>query len=287
MRWKALLGAAVSLVAVVAIPASGHGLQRYVGTCIRSASPPASCGSGRLEVEFSAGVTPHALPERQFAPVGLTVAGTIGTEGGEHPSALREATAAVDGGIKVDAEGLASCARRRLERLDAARARRACRGAIVGHGVARAGLASSGSVFRAPLTLFNGGTSDGVTRLFAHSSGGAAGGPLVAVAQIRHRGKGLEATWRLPRILEGDGSLLGFRLEIRRGFAASGRRHSYLSGTCPDGLLRVSIPKLTFVNEAHAPGVPSQTVLKGRLAVPCAARRRPETTRPAEAGRVW
>ena len=68
--------------------------------------------------------------------------------------------------------------------------------------------------------------------------------------------------------LEGDGSLLGFRLEIKRGFAASGRRHSYLSGRCPE-LLRVSIPKLTFVNEAHTPGVPPQTIMKGGLAVPC------------------
>ena len=135
------------------------------------------------------------------------------------------------------------------------------------------GLASSGNVFRAPLTLFNGGASDGVTRLFVYSSAEAVGGPLVAVAQIRHRGAGLKATWRLPRILDGDGSLLGFRLKVKRGFAASGRRHSYLSARCPNGLFRVSIPKLAFVNEAHAPGVPSQTFLKGGLAVPCGPKR--------------
>jgi len=98
---------------------------------------------------------------------------------------------------------------------------------------------------------------------------------LVAVAKIRRREKGLEATWRLPRILEGDGSLLEVRLEIKRGFAASGRRHSYLSARCPNGVFRVSVPKLTFANEAHTPGVPPQTVLKGGLAVPCAAKRRP------------
>lgn len=112
-----------------------------------------------------------------------------------------------------------------------------------------------------------------MTRLFVYSSAEAVGGPLVAVAQIRHREEGLKATWRLPRILDRDGSLLGFRLEIKRSFAASGRRHSYLSAGCPNGLLRANVRKLAFVNEAHTPGVPSRTFLTGGLAVPCTAKR--------------
>ena len=288
MRLRVLLGVAVSLAALLAMPANGSSPQRRVSICLRSASPLGDCGSSRLEVEFSGELTPHELPERRFAPVGMTVAGTIGNEAGSHPPALREATVAVERGIRVDTEGLAVCPRRRLERLSAAAARRVCRSAIVGHGVARVGLASSDTVFRVHLVLFNGGTSAGVTRLFVHGSAEAAGvGPLVAVAKIRRREKGLEATWRLPPILEGDGSLLGFRLEVKRGFAASGRRHSYLSARCPNGVLRVHAPELRFLNEAHTPSAPSQTVLKGELAVPCAARHRPETTRPAEAGRVW
>jgi hypothetical protein len=272
MGWGVVL-AAVSFAALVVMPASGNSLQRHVATCLRSAPVPGDCGSSQLEVEFSAAVTPHELPGRRFAPIEVTVGGTIGPESGGHPSALREATVAVGRGIRVDTEGLGSCARRRLERLNAAATRHVCRSAILGRGVARVGLASSDSVFSVPLVLFNGGTSTGVTRLFVHSSAEAAGGPVVAVAKIRHREEGLGATWRLPRILGGDGSLLGFRLEVKRGFAASGRRHSYLSARCPNGVFRVSAPKLTFVNETHAPGVPSQTVLKGGLAVPCAARR--------------
>jgi hypothetical protein len=218
-------------------------------------------------------VTPRQLPRREFVPVGVTVSGTVGIEGGGHPSALREATVTLDEGIRVDTRGLAICSQRRLEHLAVAAARSACRRAIVGRGVARAGLASSGTVLRAPLTLFNGGTSAGVTRLFVHSAGGAAGSALAVVAEIRRRGKGLEATWKLPPILEGDGSLLSFRLEIKRSFAASGRRRSYLSGSCPNGELWASFSKLMFVNEARIPGVASRTVLKGRLLVPCAPRR--------------
>ena len=273
MRSKWTFGVAASLFLAFALPAWANDAQQHVATCIRSASLPNNCGPGRLEVEFEARVSPSRLPRSEFAPVALTINGTIGTEGGGHPSALREAMVALDEGLTIDTNGLAACPRRRLERLEVAGARKACRRAIVGHGVARVGVASTGSALRMPLMLFNGGTSAGVTRLFVYGSAEATGGPLVAVAQIRHREAGLKATWRLPRILDGDGSLLGFGLKVKRGFAASGRRHSYLSARCPNGLLRASIPKLTFLNEAHTPGVPSQTFLKGGLAVPCAAKR--------------
>ena len=273
MRSKWTFGVAASLFLAFALPAWANDAQQHVETCLRSALLPDSCGPGRLEVDIEATVSPSRLPRNEFAPVALTIGGTIGTERGGHPSALREAMVTLDRGLKIDTSGLAACPRRRLERLDVAGARKACRKAIVGHGVARVGVASSDSTLRVPLTLFNGGTSAGVTRLFVYSSAGAAGGPLVAVAQIRHREEGLKATWRLPRILDGDGSLLGFRLKVKRGFAASGRRHSYLSARCPNGLFRVSIPKLTFVNEAHTPGVPPRTIMKGGLTVPCAAKR--------------
>jgi hypothetical protein len=268
MRWKVALGAAVLLVALSPIPAGGHGQRDYVAACLLADSLP--CGPGRLEVNFKAKVTPSQLPSREFVPVGVTVSGTVETEGGGHPSALREATVALEEGIRLDTTGLTTCGRRQLEHLAVAAARSACRRAIVGRGAARAGLASSGTVLRAPLTLFNGGTSAGVTRLFVHSAGGAGGSALVAVAKIRRRGEGLETTWKLPPILEGDGSLLSFELEIKRSFAASGRRRSYLSGSCPNGELLVSFSEFMFVNEAHIPGAASRTALKGGLAVPCA-----------------
>jgi hypothetical protein len=81
-------------------------------------------------------------------------------------------------------------------------------------------------------------------------------------------------TWRLPRILDGDGSLQGFRLEINRTFATAGASHSYLSGGCAHGPLRAHFSKPIFVNEAHTPGVAPRTVLRGGLAVPCGLKRR-------------
>jgi hypothetical protein len=272
MHVKSVIAAAASVVILLAVPARGHNLPRYVATCIRSDLSSDPCGPGRLEVNFKTRISPERLPRHELMPIGLMVSGTVGTKGGGYPPALREAEVVLDEGIKVDTERLAACSRRRLESLNNAPAG-TCRNAIIGHGVARIGLVSSGENLKVPLTLLNGGTAAGVTRLFVHGAAATTGGDLVAAGQIRRRGQALEATWRLPRLLEGGGSLLSFRIEIKRVFAASGQRHSYLSGSCPDGELRASIPELTFVNETQTPGVASRTVLKGGLAVPCTPER--------------
>jgi hypothetical protein len=270
MHLKSTIAAAASLVTLLAMPAWGQDIPQYVATCIRP--DPGSCGPGRLEVDLEAKTLPARLPRHEFAPVGLSVGGTIETEGGDHPSALREATVVLDEGIRVHTKGLPTCPRPRLESLSDSLGGDICREAIIGRGVVQVGLASSERTLRVPLTLFNGGTSAGVTRVFAHGETATTGGDLVAAGRIRQRGKGLEATWKTPPILEGDGSLLSFRLEIKRSFAGSGRRRSYLSGSCPNGELRASFSKLMFVNEAHIPGVASLTALKDDLSVPCAPR---------------
>lgn len=270
MRLKRAIATAVSAAILLAVPAWGGDTPRYVAACLLSDLSPNPCGADRLEVNFKAKISPERLSRHEFAPVGLTVSGTIGTEHGGHPPALREAMVVVDEGVRLDTKGLGSCPRRRLENVDFRQGRSACREAIVGRGVARIGLASSETTLKTPLTLFNGGASSGETRLFVR---GATGDALVAVGKVRRRGKGLQATWKVPRILEGDGSLLSFRLKIWRVFATSGWRHSYLSGSCPDGELRASVPDLTFVNEAQTPGVVSRTVLNGELSVPCVPER--------------
>lgn len=218
---------------IVSSPMSAGG--HDVATCLRSNLLPGGCGSVRLEVNFGGKLTPRQLPSRELVPVGVMVSGAVGTQGGGHPSALREATATVGRGIRVDAKRLATCSQRRLEHMAVATGRNVCRRTIVGRGVARVGLASFGTVLRAPLTLFNRGTSAGVTRLFIHSPTAAASSVFVAVGQIRQRGNELQTTWRLPQILDADGSLLNFKLEVKRSFAVSGRPHSYLSAVVQKG----------------------------------------------------
>lgn len=254
----------------LSLEANGGALQRDVATCLRGSVPGPGC-AGRVEFDARGSVSPKRLPTQELAPVALSVHGKIRTENGGHPPALRKAFVSVDADVTIDAAGLPACSLLRLRRLDAVGARQACRRAIVGTGVARIGFASTEGTVKAPLTFFNGGTSDGITRLFVHSAIATLDPTLVvAVAKIRLRGSGLETTWWIPPALEGDGSLVDFRAEIGRRFMARGEPRSYISARCPDERFQVSVPKLLFRNEAHSQGEPAQSVLRGSLAIPCA-----------------
>jgi hypothetical protein len=266
-----MAGAIMLLAACIT---STGGAERYVSTCLRPSSLGDGCGGGRLEVDFGGAVTPKVLPKGELAPVGLEVHGKIGVEGGGHPSALRQAEVDVLKDVRVDAAGLPACPRRKLEGNGVAAARRLCRKAIVGSGVAHIGFASSDVVIKSPLTLFNGGGSGGETTLFVHSAIFAPGPmPLVGTVKIQRKHSGLHTVWKLPSILEGDGSLLDFRFKIERRFMSEGTEHSYLAAKCPSGDLQATASRVFFRNEARTPGVASTTSLKGRISVPCSPQR--------------
>ena len=230
------------------------------------------CYFDRMEVEIGAEVAPKKLPRHEMAPVALEVHGEIGTTGGGHPSALREAHVDVDRNVRIDVRGLPACGLRDLQRRRVAAARNFCRKAIVGSGMSHIGFALSGGRVAAPLTLFNGGSHDGLTTLFVHSAIAAPGPvPIVSVVKVSKFGKddGLRMVWRLPRIIDGTGSLLDFRLRIERHFWAGREEHSYVAARCEDERFLVNLKKLLFRNEAKMPGVASQTVMKGGIDVPC------------------
>lgn len=75
--------------------------------------------------------------------------------------------------------------------------------------------------------------------------------------------------WKLPPILEGDGSLLDFRFKVGRRFMNKEEERTYLAASCPNGDLQASVPKILFRNEARTPGLAATTELKGLISVPC------------------
>lgn len=263
-----------SITALIAasVPA-GAVPQRYVRTCLLSNSLGPSC-PGKVEFDAEGSVMPRKLAAHELAPVALEIHGRIAMEGGGHPPALHEAVLDIDKGVAVDATGLPACRLRLLRSRGVAAARRLCRGAIVGSGVAHIGFASSETTVEAPVTLFNGGTSGGETRIFVHTGIAVPGPiPVVGSVKIQRKNSGLHTIWRIPRILEGDGSLLDFKLRIDRRFVSKGTEHSYLAAKCPDGGLRASFPKVIFRNDARTPALASTTVLKGGFVVPCSSGR--------------
>jgi hypothetical protein len=264
----AVLSAAVFLAAYWTIGAtSSNAAPDAMEVCLLSGSSADDC-PGRLQFELGGAISPAKLPEGKWVSVALEIQGTVGTERGGHPPALREAVIEVDRKLRIDVAGLPVCKRRLLGVRSAAVARRRCRHAIVGDGAARVGYADQDEVTRAPLTFFNGGSSGGMTRIFVHSSIAAPGSePWLSSIRIDSNRAGQRAVWKLPRFGDAGGFLLDFRFRLKRRQpkATSG----YLAAKCSGDGLRLEMPKITFMNDAHLPGRPAREILKGSLSVPC------------------
>jgi len=91
----------------------------------------------------------------------------------------------------------------------------------------------------------------------------------VTTVTIQRKGTGVHTIAKVPVIAGGSGSVLDFKFKLQRTYTYKGKKVSYFEARCPDGLFKVKTPKTIFRNEAQTPGVPSTTVLKGSLAVPC------------------
>jgi hypothetical protein len=264
---------ALTLVSGVALAvglAASATAQHYSFCPFRSSALVSSCPP-RLLFDIDGAVIPKGLPKRKLAPVALEIRGKISTDDGSHPSALREATIDLDKNGAIDAKGLPVCALRQLETRSTGAARRLCREAIVGSGVAHIGVeAPEQASIRAPLTLFNGGVKDGVTRLFIHGTIAMPNpAPIVTtvkIVKIQKGRYGLQSVLKVPRILDGSGSLLDFSFKIKRRFEYKGTKRSYVMARCFDGRLQAQFPSATFNDET---GSGAKTTLTGTVIRPC------------------
>jgi len=210
-----------------------------------------------------------------MTPVALELRGRVAQNDGHHPPALREAVVDFDRDVALDARGLPAChlPGRDIRRSPAGFAK-ICRDAIVGESSAEFEYAYPE---RAPVrssvtfTAYNRGVRDGVTRAIVVAFVKVPmPEPIVIPVEITKKPDfPLHALVRVPKLAGGAGSLIGFRLRIKRLFAYKGRRHSYLTARCPDDQFKFLVPKLLFRNELATPGTAPLTVMKGATAVPC------------------
>lgn len=252
------LVAAVALIAGVASVSAS--VERYAYCPFRASID--YCSFPPLAFKVDGVAKPKALPKREMSPIAVEVRGTVVRSNATHPPALREAIIDLDKNTEIDAASLPACGFRRLAGRSTATVRTACRDAIVGKGMAQIGFATSeGQPVEAPLTLVNGGIAGGLTKLFIHGEIATSPPvPLVATVKIEKARKGrygVSTQWRIPRILEGSGSLLKFNFELERG---------YVRARCTDGKLQTNIVKALFRNEA---GPQTVTIMKGTVIKSC------------------
>jgi hypothetical protein len=244
-----------------------------VGAVATALATSTKIQAGNLIVTFGGSTSPKRLPKNEYAPVTANIFGKIKTSDGTHPSAFRELVVDVDKDLKVDVKGFPVCKAGQLEARDTAAAKRVCGKAILGSGSADAEIAFPEQkpikVF-SPLLVFNGGQKGGTTLLLIHTFITVpAPAAIVTTVTVQKKGSGLHTIAKIPVIAGGSGSALDFSFKLGKKYAYKGKEHSYLEAKCPDGVFKVSAPKVLFKNEAKVPGVAPSTVLQGSLAIPC------------------
>jgi hypothetical protein len=270
LRSSLTLVLSAALILTAAATTSATATTRYIQCPLGSTTFLVSYCPSRLVFDLGATVTPKRLPQHTLAPVGVKMEAGVHREDGSHPSALREATVDIDKDLTIDATGLPICASRQLKGHNTEVARRVCRSAIVGRGLAHVAIGSSEQQ-PIPLatTLFNGGVRDGTTTVFIHAFADVPTlASVVGTVKLRSIHGGLEAVVRVPRIAAGSGSLLDFSFQMKRLFRDNGEMRSYLMAKCPDDVFKVKASAL-LKNEARTPGVAATTAPKGSLSVPC------------------
>jgi hypothetical protein len=229
--------------------------------------------AGNLVVTFGGSTSPKALSKTKYTPVTTNIFGKVTTSDSTHPSAFREAVVDIDKDVKINVKGFPVCKAGQLEARDTKAAKKVCGDTILGEGTATAEIAfpeQNPIKVPSPLLVFNGGEKGGKVTLLIHTFITVpAPTAIVTNVTISRKGTGIHSIAKIPVIAGGSGSALDFNFKLGKTYSYKGKKVGYFEAKCPDGVFKVSTPKVLFKNEAKIPGVASATVLKGGLAVPC------------------
>jgi hypothetical protein len=227
MRKAAYIALAVGVVAILSATASGE-LVRF----------------GNLVLTADGSFTPRTLPRRAFAPIEFKGHANLRAVDGGVPVAVRQIVLEFDHDGRLGARGLPECDPELLAGKGPAEARSACGGSVVGEGHATAMIARPGqAAFTAGtgLTFFNGRRQGRLPTAIVH---GRLLTPQPETFQIvvpieRRAGEyRYRATIDVPPIAGGFGSLVHLDGAVGRRYRFQGKRRSYLSARCGDGVLQ-------------------------------------------------
>jgi hypothetical protein len=205
-----------------------------------------------IVVRADGGFQPRTLPRKQFEPIEFQGYIDIGSRSGVRPQALSQAVIDFDRDGRLSVGGLPTCQPETIAAASTAEARSLCHGAIVGTGKVEALIYVGNSVLPAssPLTIFNGPPSEGRPTVVLHARTTTPATQTYAILVPIERRRGYfryRATLNIPPIAGGLGVLTRIKVDIGRRYTANGKRRSYVSAHCSDGVLQTN-GRLTFAD---------------------------------------
>lgn len=204
---------------------------------------------GDITVSFHGDMAPLKLPRTGAAPVSVQLGGKIKSSDPANPPVLERIVLDINRHGELQTKGLPTCSLAKLQSISSAGARKACSGALIGHGnvTSRVTLPGQGPfASNGPLLAFN-GVSKGRPAIFAQVATGA---PLpltyVIVFEVtKTKGTfGTRLTGALPPIASSYGYISAFDMSLSRRYSYRGKQMSYAEAGCPapEGFPAVSFP---------------------------------------------
>jgi len=200
--------------------------------------------TGNLILRADGGFTPHELPRKAYVPIAFRGHANLEAVDGSVPTPVQQIVLDFDRDGRLGVRGLAVCGPDTLQEATPAEARVRCGSAIVGRGKASALIAVAGGapvLASSPITLFNGPRQEGKPTVILHArtTVPAVQNFVITIPIERHDGLyRYRATIDVPPIAAGRGSLVHIDAKIGRRYRFGGRKRSYVSARCGDGVFR-------------------------------------------------
>jgi hypothetical protein len=198
---------------------------------------------GNLIITVDGAISPKKLPKKEAAPITLKLSGSIATNDGTHPPALKTLDLEFDKHGSLNTKGLPTCTVGKLQSTLTAQAKAICGDSLVGTGTVSAQIAfPEQAPFGAsgPLLIFNGVPKGAKQVLIFHVHANVpAPTTFVTTALISKQGGkyGTRAEVAIPTITGGQGSLTSFNATLHRTYTYKGTKQSLLLASCPTGSL--------------------------------------------------
>jgi hypothetical protein len=193
---------------------------------------------GGIKVSLEGKLAPKKLPRHGSAPVRVAVGAKIAATNEGNPPQLRTISIAINRYGRFDPTGIPLCTERDIQPATNQNALKACRDSLVGVGSFEAKvLLSQQSPFpsQGKMYAFN-AKINGRPAILAHVYGTSPVPTSFTFPFVLKPSKGTYGTILkadLPQATGNSGYITGLSINLGRNFSYKGKRHSYLTASCP------------------------------------------------------